>query len=140
MNPAVQLYPSPPMAYKPVPPTRSHTFPIPSHRTVHAELPHTALGLSSRQAHEVTTCSMAQRTQPILLIQPSVRELPRAPTPDFVSPHKKLSEPARHVSVHLPVRLGYCPVAEEVLPAYEQPVEMRNHLIHRTLIVRTQIA
>lgn len=36
-------------------PATSPSFPTPSHRTVRAVLPHTALGPSSRQAHEVTT-------------------------------------------------------------------------------------
>jgi hypothetical protein len=58
----------------------------------------------------------------------------------LVSPHQKSSEPIRHVPVNLPIRLGHRPVAEEILPAYEQPIEVCNHLIDRTLIVRTQIA
>jgi hypothetical protein len=55
MNTAIQLYPSPSMACKLMPSAGSHTFPIPSHRTGRAVLPHPALGLSSHQAHEMTT-------------------------------------------------------------------------------------
>jgi hypothetical protein len=46
-------------------PATSPTFPIPSHRTGRAALSHPALGLSSHQAHEVTTRSMMRPTDAV---------------------------------------------------------------------------
>jgi|SRR5665213_1591848 len=120
-------------------------FSVSVHRTVHADFPHTALGLASGQGIRSRGSSPPPFRQADQTTWSKYLARRKAPCPlprDFVPPCQKGSCTPKHESVYPPIGPVNFPLGKVPRPAHEYPVCCDNDLVpspHSTLIAGRQM-